>query len=446
MQKQGNYIFIIEDDYFAVSDLLHVLANEKDSYISITSHSFVKFTDTGLIAFSYVGLITVNDLLFCFFPKYYKRAKSLISVQDMVCILKVLKKVGTSESSIPDYKNFSINQRSYSSEFVIADHLLRDYLEHGLYSREIVYLEVNQSGETNWSATIDQLSPIFSKGRPIYADTLNQVSSSSSAYIITALQKFAVMEVLNKYGELLDYRFTIDQDVADRIEDIAPASYISHLLKKELTQVFTDQKIRLLKLLLASVNKRYLSQSLKAYFFGTGYFHVIWEKVCGYSLENQVDKYIKRIPKPTWNDLNSNQVFTETFRPDIITTNGTPDQLLVLDAKYYNLELRLSGALHISGNPGIGDISKQFLYEIALELLGVASIFNFLLFPKLQVSEFEIVGFVSFEIFDERRLWIVYLDPNTLYDQFLKNRFFDHEIRQSLSKSVAELMTVDISG
>jgi len=236
------------------------------------------------------------------------------------------------------------------------------------------------------------------------------------------------------------------KDVADRIEDIAPASYISHLLKKELTQVFTDQKIRLLKLLLAFVNKRYLSQSLKAYFFGTGYFHVIWEKVCGYSLENQVDKYIKRIPKPTWNDLNSNQVFTETFRPDIITTNGTPDQLLVLDAKYYNLELLLSGALRISGNPGIGDISKQFLYEIALESLGVARIFNFLLFPKLQVSEFEIVGFVSFEIFDERRLWIVYLDPNTLYDQFLKKRCFDQEIRQSLSKSVAELTTVDISG
>lgn len=46
--------------------------------------------------------------------------------------------------------------------------------------------------------------------------------------------------------------------------------------------------------------------------------------------------------------------------PDIVTING--DQLSIYDAKYYKIKLDSIG---VKKYPGVGDVTKQYLYELA---------------------------------------------------------------------------------
>lgn len=440
MQREGDYIFLIEDDYNAQASLMNLLSGNSNDFIALTGHPFVKYNDAGQLAFAYVGVLAINDVIICFFPKYYKRDHGTLNLTDMGRILKVLKKAGSKENFTPDYKNYSPAYQTYRSEFVIADYLIKDYLDHGLYQKDNTYLELNQPGEIDWPATINLIEPVFSKGRPIYADTLNHVSYSSSAHVITELQKFAVHSLLGKYGRLLNYHFRMYEDVAGRLEDIGPHSYLMHVVGKELTQVFTDQKIQLLKLLLAYLKGKFNTTGNRVYLFGTGYFYTVWERLCGHSISNQIEAYLPALPKPVWSDLDGNTAETDTFRPDIIHYSIAEDLLLVLDAKYYQLKLKANGSLRISGNPGIGDISKQFLYEQALNHLGYPQTLNCLLFPKLQPEPFLIAGFVSFALFPDKKLWVLYVNPDLLFDNFISNRTFSPVLISNTITEIAALI------
>ena len=55
----------------------------------------------------------------------------------------------------------------------------------------------------------------------------------------------------------------------------------------------------------------------------------------------------------------------ETLIPDIITIvqEDGADQFIILDAKYYNIQLEKDKVLR--GNPGVGDVTKQYLYQLA---------------------------------------------------------------------------------
>lgn len=436
MQRYNDYIFLIEDNYISQASIMSLLDGKAEDFIALTAHPFVKYNDRGHVAFSYVGILSLNNLIICFFPKYYKRNQEAICLGEMVRILKVLKKAGSKENITPDYKNYSPFHSSDQNEFVIADYIIRDYLDNGLYTKENTYLELNQPGEINWHATIDQITPIFSKRQPIYTDTLNHVSYNASAHIITELQKFAVHELLRKYGSLLNYNFKMYEDTVSRVEDLGQQNYLTNVLTKELAQVYTDQKIQLLKLLLTFLNSRFTSENSRVYLFGTGYYHTIWERLCGHSFINQVDRYLAALPKPKWNDLAGNQVSADTFVPDMIHYSIPDKLLLILDAKYYNLALQGTATLKVSGQPGIGDISKQFLYEQALHHLGHARTLNCFLFPNLQDEPLQVSGFVSFSIFPDRKVWIVYIDPNLLLDNFLGNKVFSEVLVSQITAQI----------
>lgn len=433
----SHYIYLIEDDYISEDKLKLLFNGSAIDFEAIVKHPFVKYNDSGQLAFSYVGIISLNNFIICFFPKYYKRNREVLPLEDMICILKMLKKVGSKENLTPDYRNYSTNYQSYGGEFVIANYLIKDYLDHGLYQKEYSYIELNQPGEINWQKTINEVVPIFSKQRPIYADTFNNVSYSSSSHLITELQKYAVRHLLMKYGLLLDYKFRMYEDTADRLEDIGPKNYLIHVIVKELTQVFTDQKIQLLKLLLAFLKSEFTSSDHSACLFGTGYFHTIWERICSHSFSNQVDMYLSKMPKPIWNDLMGNQIDVNTFRPDIVHYSVSKNVFFILDAKYYLLNLQKIGdKLDVNGNPGIGDISKQFIYEKAFQNLGKEHITNALLFPKLQDMPFQIEGFVSLSLFPDRKIWILYIEPRLLIENFINNKMFSDSLISEIANAI----------
>ena len=72
------------------------------------------------------------------------------------------------------------------------------------------------------------------------------------------------------------------------------------------------------------------------------------------------------IEKPLWYSINTfGDVFykesADTLRPDLISIYNDEERyvFVIFDAKYYRLQLEKDKVL--SGNPGVGDVTKQFL-------------------------------------------------------------------------------------
>ena len=69
-------------------------------------------------------------------------------------------------------------------------------------------------------------------------------------------------------------------------------------------------------------------------------------------------------PKGKGNDMEE-QDAADTLIPDLVSIpqiDGT-DYFLIFDAKYYNIQLEKGKSLR--NNPGVGDVTKQYLYQLA---------------------------------------------------------------------------------
>ena len=122
--------------------------------------------------------------------------------------------------------------------------------------------------------------------------------------------------------------------------------------------------------------------------FGTTAYHAVWEKVCAAVFDNKLNTTLSQlkmsvplasefkdrssetliniIEKPKWKGIDMVEVdASDTLIPDLINIpqiNGL-DHFLIFDAKYYNIQLEKGKSLR--GNPGVGDVTKQYLYQLA---------------------------------------------------------------------------------
>ena len=76
------------------------------------------------------------------------------------------------------------------------------------------------------------------------------------------------------------------------------------------------------------------------------------------------------IEKPKWcGKTNEGIEFVKeaekSLTPDLITIHrdGAKCDFIIFDAKYYNIQLEVN--LPLGGQPGIGDVTKQYLYQLA---------------------------------------------------------------------------------
>ena len=70
------------------------------------------------------------------------------------------------------------------------------------------------------------------------------------------------------------------------------------------------------------------------------------------------------IERPKWVSKDSNTTFSDTLIPDLISVERYNNECIfvILDAKYYTMYLKNN---KVEGQPGIGDITKQYLYQLA---------------------------------------------------------------------------------
>jgi len=441
MMKKVDYIIAVEGDYHSHKTLLSLLQGNEKVYQYLFQQNYLRSDSGNSVAFDFVGLITFDNAVVCILPKYYKNHSFSedIIITDFSSIIKVLKKVGHSDS-IPDSKNISNNENINLSELVFADRFLRDYLDYGLFNKNKVSVLLNVEGEVDWAQTVSNLDPIFSNGRPIYNDIYVHSVITEEFNLITELHKWTIKYCLSKFGRILDYNFLFTDDCISDISALGSVEFILNVLRKELSITYTDREILLIRRLMSFIDNLKNDHSGNFSLFGTGYFHVIWEKACSAVFSNKISQFLSIIPSPHWHNFQGNYAIKDTLRPDIISILEEDDgKFFVFDAKYYNVAYLNNPGFTVSGNPGIGDVGKQFLYDIAFMDLQYKAKYNCFLFPKLLEDFFEVFGFVTFPIFNNSSIYNIYLSPHHVFKGFLNNKSIGQQSLNVIADKLDEI-------
>lgn len=403
--------------------------------------------DDNIYVFKYVGIISIGDICFFVYPKYIVDISSDVKnkYKKFRQILDVIRKYQSKNQNhdlIGNEDDLRFNLLSYTLD------LIDSYNEHGLYSRDKSIIEINGDGEILWDRTINEESAYFNKNVPIYLDliTVNDITNEND--IFRRIHSCILSECCTILEDLLEI-LCIEKIILtnEYISDVGSKDYLIYIIESESTKQFVTWKQKILEKMLEYINKDEIKNSIdNISFVGTNSFNLIWEDVCSVAMGNSLDKTMKQlnlkptngyvdsdllkdvIPKPKWKHNASNKIHLakKTLIPDLITvTNGS---IYIYDAKYYNIILNEE---KVAKNPGVGDLTKQYLYELAYnDLINLNKLEvkrNAFLMPSDSKEEI-ILGVASFEIFSVlepenklRDIEIILKPCERMYEIYLNN-------------------------
>lgn len=382
--------------------------------------------------FDFVGLILLNTKIVIILPKYLTRTydKKLETIKIIRILNKYFEKIkDASNLEVLGIDSFITN----FNQFALYDYLIKDYIEFGIYINHKNTTTLNGEGEINWNKTINEILPYKDlKYDSIFLDVYTTDMSLDDENYIKNLHLFYLAKAskylipLNEIGfHFPVLNFKINKDILGNID------YQIFKINKELESVFSDRKIKLLvtlkKLILNEEHE--LDKSILIY--GTTAFYDVWEKACGYILKNEYKIFKKFIDKPLWTSSNNTSFFKETMIPDILV--NSKDIFYIFDAKYYLSNIETNENL-----PGIQDITKQYLYELAfskVEELKNKDRKNIFLMPG-NSDNFEYCGKVELEFLKNielQEILILKIPVNLVFDLYCNNKYLNLEfIRSSL--------------
>lgn len=334
-----------------------------------------------MYVFKYVGILLIGDVCLLIYPKYANAYlnDSTNGYQQLKQLISVIRKYQSKEQKIGfsnqlDADNFNL--------LSIALELIYSYYDHGLYGNDKQIIEQNGYGEILWEKTINESTAYFSNCLPVYLDTFTVNQENNEQDYFRRLHAFILSEVCEKLKDILRI---LDIDTinisSEKREHFGNSEYISYRINQELSSQFVTFKQNILNLL-----KKYIEEdsgknsSTNISFVGTNSFNLVWEDVCSEVMDDCINKSIKElglgysknpkqsallsdiIAKPKWkHNISGNiHVANKTLIPDIVTIHG--NKLFIYDAKYYKIRLDDKG---VDKQPGVGDITKQYLYELA---------------------------------------------------------------------------------
>lgn len=341
--------------------------------------------------FTFVGVLTVGNIVIKCFPKYLLTKKA--PLEEMKQVLKVLNKYNSKEQIINLF-NGDEEQRAFNLLSIIL-YIIDDYNENGVYINQQNIIETNGDGEILWDNTINETFAIIINNRPFYTElqTVNTINNDIDYF--TRLHKYIVTECCNKlkYGGLLEVFDLEEINISEEyIDDFGDIDYILYRLEREINIQFITRKQRLLKTLYTYIaHRKSFNDSFGLSMYGTNNFNLVWEKVCANVFDDKLstpigklklptdlhNDYIHRkkdtlldiIKKPVWRYFDSygneyDNLAKDTLTPDLISLYDTDNGMCfgIFDAKYYNLKLEKN---KLQGQPGVGDITKQYLYQLA---------------------------------------------------------------------------------
>ena len=296
--------------------------------------------------------------------------------------------------------------------------------------------------------------------RPYYMELYTEKSVEDDMDYFKRLHECVLTECSRQLRDAqLDALF--DMDVIELSEetlvDFGDKEYVLERIIKELNLQFNTHRQILLKTLYAYVSqdRKMLDENDGISMFGTTAYHAVWEKACAEVFDNKLnttlaqlkmtvplaDKYnsktakrqklIDIIEKPIWQGEDTEAKAADTLIPDLISIPciDGKDWFIIFDAKYYNLQLEKGKSLR--GNPGVGDVTKQYLYQLAykdfINVHGIAEVRNCFLMPteKKDIVKKGCARMAMLEALNLKNIQIRLIPAAELYDNYLTGNHMD---------------------
>lgn len=413
--------------------------------------------DSYFYVFTFVGVLSIGNIVIKSFPKYLLSNDE--PFDEMKEILRVLNKYDSEEHIINLYNGHD-NQKEFNLLSVCL-YFINDYFDNGIYTSEQEIIESNGEGEILWDNTIDETFAIIVRNKPYYTELQTANVNNDELDYIVRLHKFVITDCCKKLknSELLDlfdlpYLNLSDEDLGS----FGDNEYIINRLQKELSIQFVTWKRILLKTLcLYLENNKSFEENLGFSIYGTNSFYAVWEKACAVVFDNQLltpigrlnlnvelhenyqnmkNKYLLDIiEKPSWIAYTSNKEHkvNHTLIPDLISIYNIDGELYfgIFDAKYYNIILDEKS---LYNQPGVGDVTKQYLYQLAFNDFIIKHEFNQVLnvfFMPTENKQSILIGEVKMDILCGLsnpplvNILVVKLSARKVFNNYLKNKKFD---------------------
>lgn len=393
--------------------------------------------DEKAYSLSFVGVYVWKNRVVYSLPKYARlalgneRFETLENVEkhqellrQLSTIMKVLRRYN--KSRIKESLN-ALSQPVKDDYLALLVHIVSDYAHNGLYRDDISEENLNGRGRIMWQKTIQATRPYIQNNRPCYMTPVLRHTVEDRDNFFTRLHLHIVdkcRQVLESAGltKLLSLPQINEESLPE--QDMGDTHYLTNRIHGELNAQFDSRRRYILQLLLKYLN----SQSARQHslsdelVFGNASFQLVWEEVCREVLGHD-DRKILEIKPPEWEMYTQtgwtlSQTSKKSLEPDIIIKR--PDSYWLFDAKYY-LPITQNGT--VSKLPGVGDITKQFLYQQALPT--DLPIHNAFLMPApdnvdTDGNNIALFARVSMPLFDKLKYIFTYrIYPVALYEAYL---------------------------
>lgn len=440
-------VYIKELKHHSKKEILEKLGNDEKILNKLLNYSFIKVEDDNQYVFDYVGVLIIGDLVIDVYPKYVPDDEDLEKIKNHYKqVIKVIKKDKSSNK-----KTKFENKESEDTSFNLLSLMLffiEDYYENGVYNSLQEVLEINGNGEIHWDRTINNTYPILENNKPYYTELQTRYKMDNIYDYFRLLHEYIITECsryLEKH-ELLEIFSITPIELSDKtLDNFGERDIILEKIRKQLNVEYNTHKQKLLQSMYSYLShKNPYNEENFITNYGTTSFYDTWENVCCKVLGDKLDKplgelklptklkeeyydsettLIELIEKPKWNIGEEVFLPDKTLIPDLITIYK--DEFRIYDAKYY---LYKTKGDKIEKQPGIGSVTKQYLYELAykdfIKKHEFKKVTNGFLFPKYE-DGIEVRGYVELNMLSEmnlKNIQIIMLPVKEAYDSYLNNR------------------------
>lgn len=415
---------------------------------------------------NFVGVIMVQDVALKCYPKYIASSDGLL--EKMCLVIQVLHKYRNRKQDL-NFFDIDANQRFNLLTVMLA--LLFDYYQYGLYTKEQIIREINGNGEILWEPTVNKSLVLFNHGRPIYTELITRKRVSDEESFIRRVHAWVLRDCSERLAkaELLDlFGLNPVEEECCELEELGEKEYLVKRLQQEMYSQFNTRKQQLIQLLRAYIEEDSLrSETSGITVYGTRKFEMVWQEACAWALENVLEKTSLElgiavqgnfadkgrialngiIEKPSITlqgatDGEYGKGEGNLLKPDIVTLakEGDAWRMDIYDAKYYLAHVDEKGKLQ--NLPGIGDITKEFLYELVYREYrlahGITMGRNAFVFPmENSRNVFLRKGEIRMRMFENlglRPIDLLFADARTIFECYVKGRRVDKGILEKLDK------------
>ena len=333
---------------------------------------------------AWVGIARTGDEDSCFFLPHGapedKDDREHFACQLMRAIVRFSREAGREGDG---------REKESSTNTALLAELAADYRDHGLYARR-EKLKANRDGKPDWARTVRSKTAFpAANGALLYTELATTRYSSRATNMVAQIQEQVIADIHRAHSWWLGPWFGSREAPRPDRAPAWPRETRARMLRLARRDLYENRAIRLVGLLIAFLEQEKETGEGEV-FCGISDFSRLWEVMLRETIPGVESGWNSRLPRPAYFRGDGTRESTSGMEPDLVVRSG--GQILILDAKYYRATSK--GYL-----PGVQDISKQIVYQQALEAtceVAAGSIVNAFAFPGAvtQREPFERIRFM----------------------------------------------------